>query len=635
MDDRSDPIATGLKDVTRLLGAGNLKGAMDRCSVLLRDDPQCAPALHMMGIVAGRMGDQGLAINFAERAHQIEPDWREYPAMLAYLCASVGRISDALYYAKLATVLAPHPYTELLMPPDLPMGREVFDNVELSMHWLLAEAAFHAGKYNEAAQEAEAELRINPERYGSLVILARARMALGQYDVARAHLLAAAGLRPDAAPAIRWLGDVLLNLGEHPQAAAAHRTALTLETEDDALAAAHVLSQLPWQAAGGAISAADDLRTRANPFRRAPAVDEPSGNIGIVWDQCHIGPMADFILPVVAHLKDTIVYRVNRRTDAVTELVRSRVMRFQDCADLDAATFDRIVAGDAPSVLINLCCSHEEARFPLLTGGAAPSVVQWLGLPMPDRLPGADLVIGTTATAAADQAAFGAEAVVAMPHLLAWQFPATGIAEEKVATLPRDAAGQITFGANGDMRRITPDTVALWAAVLRAVPGASMLIGNITGAWAPPVTERLGQMFANFGVVDRIRLQGPRQATAVNLDLFARVDVLLDTAPVNGMNDVAEALWMGVPVVSLKGDRRAGCIGAAILEAAGCPEWVAATADDYVTIAAGLAEAADLAGMRAGLREKVAASPLCDAEGFAKILHAALLARAKKAPAAA
>ena len=101
-----------------------------------------------------------------------------------------------------------------------------------------------------------------------------------------------------------------------------------------------------------------------------------------------------------------------------------------------------------------------------------------------------------------------------------------------------------------------------------------------------PVSERLGQMFANFGVVDRVRLQGPHESAAVNLDLFARVDILLDTAPVNGMNDIAEALWMGVPAVTLKGDRRAGCMGAAILEAAGRSGWIASTVEDYVTAAA-------------------------------------------------
>jgi predicted O-linked N-acetylglucosamine transferase (SPINDLY family) len=638
MDGKPNALAAGLKEIVRLLGEGDLKAAMDRCSLLLRADPQCAPALHMMGIVASRMGDQGLAISFAERAHQIEPDWREYPAMLAYLHATVGRISDALYYAKLATVLAPHPDTDLLMPADLPMGRDVFDNVDLSMHWLLAEAAFGSGRFAEAAQEAEAELRINPERYDTLVLLARARHAQGQHDVARAHLQAAIQLQPGAAPAIRWLGDVLLSLGEHDQAQASARAALDLETDDDAVAAMHALVQLAWQTDGNraaSVALAADLRDRANPGRRPAAVDESSGFIGLVWDQCHAGPLADFILPVLDHLDDTILYRLNRRTDATTEVLRTKVTRFQDCPDLDPMTFGRIVAGDAPRALINLCASVDEARFPQFTGSQPPPVAQWLTLPMLDRLPGADVVIGAPATRLADQATFGADAVVALPQLLAWRFPATGVDAETVAPLPRAAAGQVTFGAIGDLRRVTADTVALWAAVLRAVPDAAILIGNANGVWPQVIAERLGMMFANFGVVDRVRLQGPHAGGTVNLDFYARADVMLDTCPVNGMNDVAEALWMGVPVVTLRGTRRAGCTGAAILEAAGRAEWIAETVEDYVALAAGLADAGDLAQTRAGLRDATAASGLCDAENFARMLKAALFARQGRAADAA
>jgi tetratricopeptide (TPR) repeat protein len=629
MEGRADAVGDDLTEIVRLIGAGDLKAAMDRSAAMMRRDPKCAPALHMMGLVAARMGDQGLALSFAERAHALEPDFREYPAVLAYLCATVGRLGDALYYAKLATVLAPHPLGELLMPAGLPMSRGIFDHVAVSMHWMLAEAAFHAGKFVEAAREAEAELRINPQRYDSFVLLARARHALGAHDVAQAHLRTATKLKPDGAVAYRWLGDVLLSLGEPDQALACHRAAVAFEVEDDAMAAAHALSQLPWQSdgnhrAGEALAA--DLRGRAAGQRKPVAVEQVTDNIGILWDQCHAGPLVDFLAPVLEHLDNVVLYRLNRRTDATTEALRAKVMRFQDCPDLDAATFDRIVGGDQSHVLINLCTSPEEAKFPALGGAAAPAVVQWLGVPMPDRLPGADLVIGAPSTASVDQASFGAAGVVALPRLLAWRFPTTASDAETIGRLPRDAGGQVTFGAIGDLRRATPEAVALWAAALRAVPGARLLLGSPEGAWPQPVADRLGAMFSNFGVIDRVSLQGPHESGPVNFDLFARVDVLLDSAPVNGMNDVAEALWMGVPVVTLPGSRRAGRTGAAILEAAGLGDWIAATPESYAALAAGLADAADLAQLRAGLRDRVAASPLCDAEGFAALLKAVLAA---------
>ena len=629
MDGKTDPVALELIAVIRLIETGDLKSAMDSCAAMLRADPQSAPAIHMMGMVAARMGDQGLALSLAERAHAIEPDFREYPAVLAYLCATVGRLTDALYYAKLATVLAPHPLSDLLMPASMPVSRAVFDHISVSMHWLLAEAAFYAGKYEEATREAEAELRLNPERYDTLVMLGRARQALGAHEVAVAHLRSAARIRPEASLAHRWIGDVLLSLGEHDQALASFRLSVALEAEDDAIAAAHAISRLPLQTDANlraSTAFAADLASRTLGQRRAAAVDEGSNLVGILWDQCHAGPLADFILPVLEHLDDVVLYRLNRRTDAVTEAVRGRVMRFQDCPDLDVATFDRIVSGDHPGVLINLCTSPEEARFPRLAGAAPPPIIQWLGAPTPERIPGVDYVVGAPATQAVDRALFGEKSIVTLPRLLAWRFPGAGEDAETVQPSPRQANGHVTLGVMGDMRRITADTVALWAMALRNMPGAKLLVGGNGVAWPQPIVERLGGMFANFGVVDRINLQGPLEMGPVNFDFFSRIDILLDTAPVNGMNEVAEALWMGVPVVTLAGDRRAGCIGAAILEAAGRPEWIAASPEQFAEIAAGLADSQDMAELRAGLRDHVAASPLCDAKGFAESFKAALFA---------
>ena len=629
MDGREDSAANELTAIVRQVNNGELKAAMDSCAAMMRRDPQSAPALHMMAIVATRMGDQGLALSLVERAHAIEPDFREYPAMLAYLYATVGRLADALYYAKLATVLAPHPLGEVLLPASMPVSRAIFDHVSVSMHWMLAEAAFNSGKFDEAAREAEAELRLNPDRYESLVLLARARQALGAHDVAQAHLRAAAQIRPDAALVHRWAADVMLSLGEHDEALASFRLAVGLETEDDALAASHALSCLPLQTEANhraSESFAVDLRERSFGHRRAAGFENGSHLIGILWDQCRAGPIADFLLPVLEHLDDVVLYRLNRYTDTVTETARGKAMRFQDCPDLDTATFDRILAGDQPGVLINLCTSPEEARFPSLAGSAMPAMLQWLGAPMPDRLPGVNRIIGSPVTSDLDRALFGEDAIVKLPRLLAWRFPGTGDTAEAVLASPRAANGYVTFGAIGDMRRITADTVALWAAALRATPGAKLLVGGTGAPWPKPVVDRLGGMFANFGLADRVNLQGPPETGAASFDFYARIDVLLDTWPVNGLTEVAEALWMGIPVVTLTSFRRAGRIGAAILDAAARPEWIAANEDEFAAIAAGLAESADLARLRAGLRDEIAASPLCDTEGFAKSFKQALLA---------
>ena len=218
---------------------------MDRCVDAAAPDPQYAPALHMMGIVAARMGDQGLAITFVERAHQIEPDYREYPALLAYLCASVGRISDALYYAKLT-----RPSSRPIPWAAADAGRTADGAGDLRQCRHIDALApgrrgFHSGKFADAAQTAEAELRINPE---NLPHAGDARRAPGMRSASsmwRAVICSRRrGCSPIRRPALRCMGDVLLDLGEHDQALANHRTALTLEAEDDSAAAAHVLSPI-------------------------------------------------------------------------------------------------------------------------------------------------------------------------------------------------------------------------------------------------------------------------------------------------------------------------------------------------------------------------------------------------------
>lgn len=626
----TDSVEAALLRVVRHMRDGELKLAMEGCSDALRIEPQCAPAIHFMGLISNKMGDQGLAINLIERAHGLEPEYREYPATLAYLYATVGRLADSLYYAKLATALAPHPLYNFLLPDNLPLNRAIFDHVGLSPHGLVAQASFDAGGYADTVRQSESELRINPENYDVMILGARALHALGQHDSALAQLRAAIHLRPNAAAAYRWLGDVLLALGEHDQALAAQRTAQALDPEDGQVAA-HVLTRLPWHAgyeSGDGAAFADSLRARVRNNLPPLRVEPPrSDYVGVMWDDCHSGPLVDFILPVLQKMEGVILYRLSRRGDGVTEAARSAVMRYQECSDLDVATFERIIVGDRPAVLVNLCHTGDESRFPSFVGLVAPRVVQWIGLPAADRIANADLVISCPATSEVDRASFDADAIVTLPQLLAWRFPGTEDEAERISPLPRERSDSVMFGGTGDMRRVTPETVALWSSVLHAVPGSQLTLAT-NDLWPQGVADRLFAMFANCGVVNRITLQKPApRAGAVNLAFLHGIDILLDSAPVNGFADIPEALWMGVPVVTLRGSHRAGCIGAAILEAAGRPEWVAHSRTDYVAIARRLAHSGELPAVRAGLRTTTAESPLCDVGRFATDFKAAMLAK--------
>jgi len=186
-----------------------------------------------------------------------------------------------------------------------------------------------------------------------------------------------------------------------------------------------------------------------------------------------------------------------------------------------------------------------------------------------------------------------------------------------VGPLPALAAGHVTFGSLAFPAKVNDAVVAVWARILTALPDARLLLKH-PGFNDPPSAARLRGAFAARGIAgDRILLEGgaPR---AEFLATYQRIDVSLDTFPYNGGLTTCEALWMGVPVVTCPGRTFAGRHALSHLSNAGFTETIAADLDQYVDIAVRLAaDLPRLAELRAGLRQRVAASPLCDGRRFA------------------
>jgi predicted O-linked N-acetylglucosamine transferase (SPINDLY family) len=155
--------------------------------------------------------------------------------------------------------------------------------------------------------------------------------------------------------------------------------------------------------------------------------------------------------------------------------------------------------------------------------------------------------------------------------------------------------------------------------VLEAVPGSRLLL-KAMGFKDPDLRGRLAQRLATLEIdPSRVLIEGPNDAPGDHLAQYHRVDLALDTYPYHGTTTTCEALWMGVPVVTLRGTRHASRVGASLLHAVGLDDLVADSPDGYVAKASALArDAARLALLRAELRPRMRASPLCDAPAFAR-----------------
>ena len=244
----------------------------------------------------------------------------------------------------------------------------------------------------------------------------------------------------------------------------------------------------------------------------------------------------------------------------------------------------------------------------------------YLGYPATTGLPAFDWRLTDGVTEPAGQSErYYTERLYRLPHSLWCYQPFADMGE--VSPLPALAGGGVTFGSFNNYAKVGPRVVALWASVLRAVPGSRLLMITV------PTGEAQSALLAQFAAhgigPERLELHG-KLARAAYVATFSRVDVALDPFPCNGGTTTCDALWMGLPVVTLVGERFLSRASLSVLTAAGWAELAAADEADYVARCVTLAcDVPGLAALRSAIRPRMAASPLMDAQGFARDIEAA------------
>jgi predicted O-linked N-acetylglucosamine transferase (SPINDLY family) len=209
----------------------------------------------------------------------------------------------------------------------------------------------------------------------------------------------------------------------------------------------------------------------------------------------------------------------------------------------------------------------------------------------------------------------------------AWCFAAPAGAPEvgPVPSLDAEGVSRVRFGVFHSIARISPEAAEAWGRILEEVPGSRLLIK------APELGDaatwrQVESVLKESGIdVKRVELQGWMEDRGAHLSLYGEVDVALDVFPYHGTSSTFEALWMGVPVVTLGENGKAGGTGASLLTHAELGELVAGTVEEYVSIAVNLVRDRDrLRGYRATLRERLRGSPLMDGAGHARQMQEAL-----------
>jgi protein O-GlcNAc transferase len=274
-------------------------------------------------------------------------------------------------------------------------------------------------------------------------------------------------------------------------------------------------------------------------------------------------------------------------------------------------------------ILFDLSGHTEHNRLPVFAWKPAPVQVTWLGLPATTGVAEMDYVLGDPHAIPAEYENHFSETVWRMPEsCLCLTVPTSAV---NVAPLPALAAGHVTFGSFNNLTKMNDTVVTVWARILKTVPNSRLLL-KTKQLSDPAVCEMTRQRFAACGIApERLLLGGTVAAAGEHLAAYNKVDIALDTFPYPGVTTSVEALWMGVPVLSMRGDRFLSRTARSIAHNAGLPDWIAADADDYVNKAVASASDLDrLSALRSGLRQQVLASPLFDVSRFARNFEEAL-----------
>jgi predicted O-linked N-acetylglucosamine transferase (SPINDLY family) len=549
-----------------------------RRAARLADD---AESYNNLGLVLQEAGELAPAEESYRQALRRRPDLVEALANLGRLCHATGRFAEAERFLRAA----------LRERPDL-----------AEAHNTLAAVLKDCGRLAESEQAARDAVACNPsypEAYATLgaVLVAMGRLQEGEEKISRAL-----DLRPDFLEAFSALLYVRQFSNDQPPQAA-----LDEARRFGTLASARVRNRYTsWRA--------------ARPPQRL--------RIGLVSGDLRDHPVGHFIQSVLAQVDQACIevfaYPTYRASDALTDQLREACAAWHPIFGMNDADAAQRIYDDGIQVLVDLAGHTAHNRLPLFAYRPAPVQVTWLGYFATTGVAEIDYLLGDAVSIPPANEAHFTETVYRLPDSrLCFTPPALDVA---IAPLPALAEGYVTFGSFQNLSKINDSVLALWGRVLAAVPGARLRVQNKQFADAS-IRRCFVERLERAGIdSDRASLYGP-QLREEYLAAHGEVDVILDTFPFPGGTTTCEALWMGVPTLTLAGDRLIGLQGASLLTAAGLPDWIAKGPDHFVEVARRRAEdLAALSVLRGSLRTKLLGSALCDAARFARNLEAALWA---------
>jgi len=334
--------------------------------------------------------------------------------------------------------------------------------------------------------------------------------------------------------------------------------------------------------------------------------------IGYLSPDLRSHPVSTFFEPVLAHhdprLIETYCYSTTQAPDATTQRLQSLAAHWRDCPTWSDALLAEAITADSIDILVDLAGHTAQNRAAVVRARPAPVQVLYIGYPGTSGLPETDYLIADARVCPPGSEHLYTERIVRLDGSF-WCYGGPSQAPLP-APAPCHVNGFISFGSFNALQKMSDTVVACWARVLQAVPRSRLVLKSLAFADAG-TGEAVRRRFAALGISgERVDVFPPSDNHALMTD-YRLLDIALDPFPYNGGTTTCDAMWMGVPVVTLAGERFCGRMGTSLLHSVGLDEFVASTTDSDVGIATGLAlDPERLANLRNSLRDRIGGSAL-------------------------
>lgn len=659
---------------------GRLQEAEHHYRTALKIDSRYLPALINLGAVLLDMNRLDDAEDCYLSALKINPTLASLHRDLGNVLRREGRLSDALACYQSAQSLDPHSYTTyyvwaaaLWENGEVEKAIEYYQkalnlNPDLAgAHNDLAVALLKSGQWDDCVTHSQAAIRLNPLLYQPWINLGNAYMELGRLVESEDSYRHALRLKSDSAEAHSNLGRVLRNLMKLQEAEYHCRAALKTSPRytEAWVNLGNVLKDL-----GQLVEAEDCYRQvlhldpyhtnafsnllfsmnyrdtdrqesfeLARQFGREASFkaqhrfsggvvknQTPRLRIGFVSGDLRAHPVGYFLKGLLEHINqnafELFAYVTHGQADEFTQSIHPYFADWRSLQGLTDEEAAQLIHLDGIQILIDLSGHTGHNRLPVFSYKPAPIQVSWLGYFATTGLTEMDHLLADQFSLPEPETVFFTENIWYLPETrLCFAPPDNDI---DVSPLPALTNGFITFGCFNNLTKMNDAVVSLWARILNAVPDGRLFLKS-RQLDDSSVRKRTLERFAAQGIIaDRLILEGASTRSDY-LAAYHRVDFALDPFPFPGGTTSVEGLWMGVPMLTLQGERFLSRQGVGIAMNAGLSAWIAQDEEAYFALAvANATDVAGLAKLRQKLRDQVLASPLFDAKRFASHFEAAM-----------